>query len=101
MNRPSIKPRVKVVDLQNYLKNVSFDGLTGKEQFDSSGDPLSASYDIINFKRRSSEAHKNFPVGVWDIGAIPKLHTDASSLRWIYLPPASESSVHPNAYLAP
>ena len=88
MNRPSIKPRVKVVDLQNYLKNVSFDGLTGKEQFDSSGDPLSASYDIINFKRRSSEAHKNFPVGVWDIGAIPKLHTDGVQLAMDLSPPS-------------
>ena len=81
---PSIKPRVKVVDLQNYLKNVRFDGLTSKVQLGGSGDPLSASYDIINFKRRSSEAHK-----------------DASSLRWNYFPPASESSVHSNAYLAP
>ena len=88
---PSVKPRVKGVDLQKYLKSVSFDGLTGKVQFDSSGDPLSASYDIINFQRRSSGARKKFPVGVWDVETTPELQINSSSLRWNSFLSAPES----------
>ena len=81
---PSFQPTVKGSDLQRYLRNVSFDGLTGKVRFDSSGDPLSASYDIVNFQRGSStgKAHRKVLVGVWDKEATPKLQLDTSTLRW-------------------
>ena len=79
---PSVQPTVKGVDIQRHLRNVSFDGLTGKVRFDSSGDPLSASYDIINFQRKSSETHRKIPIGVWDMETTPKLQIDASRLRW-------------------
>ena len=88
---PSIQPTVKVVDLHKYLRNVTFNGLTGKVQFDSSGDPLSASYDIINFQRRTTEVRRKFSVGVWDIETTPKLQIDISSLRWNSLLSAPES----------
>ena len=83
-NCPSLQPTVKGRDLQEFLRNVSFDGLTGKVQFDSSGDPLSASYDIVNFQRGAStgKAHKKVLIGVWDKKTSPKLKINASSLRW-------------------
>ena len=63
---PSVQPTVKGRDLQKYLRNVRFDGLTGKVGFDSSGDPLSALYDIINFQLGSSEVHRK--ITVWTLG---------------------------------
>lgn len=81
---PSVQPFVKGSDVQKYLRNVSFDGLTGKIRFDSSGDPLSASYDIINFQRGSTmgKAHSKVMVGCWDKEATPKLQLNKSTLRW-------------------
>ena len=51
---PSVHPTIKGRDLHSYLRNVSFDGLTGKVRFDSFGDPFSASYSIMNFQCSSS-----------------------------------------------
>ena len=81
---PSVQPTVKGSDLQKYLRNVSFEGLTGKVSFDSSGDPLSASYDVINFQRESStdKGHRKVLVGVWDRDTRPNLQINASILRW-------------------
>ena len=81
---PSLQPAVKGSDLQKYLRNVSFNGLTGNVRFDSSGDPLSASYDIINFQRQSTTeiAHRKVLVGVWDKDANPRLKINTTSLRW-------------------
>lgn len=81
---PSLQPFVKGSDVQKYLRNVSFDGLTGKVQFDKNGDPLSASYDIVNFQRGSTaaEARGKVVVGCWDQGASPKLQLNKSTLRW-------------------
>lgn len=81
---PSLQPAVKGNDLQKYLRNVSFNGLTGNVRFDSSSDPLSASYDIINFQRQSTTeiAHRKVLVGVWDKDANPKLKINTTSLRW-------------------
>ena len=52
--------------------------------FDSSGDPLSATYDIVNFQRESStdKGHKKVLVGVWDKDTRPNLQINASILRW-------------------
>lgn len=81
---PSVQPTVKGSDLQRYLRNVSFNGLTGKIRFDSSGDPLSASYDIINFQRGAStaKAHRKVTVGVWDKATWSNLQLNASALQW-------------------
>ena len=81
---PSVQPTVKGSDLLQYLRNVSFDGLTGKIRFDSSGDPLSASYDIINFQRGPTigKALRKVTVGVWDKETWPQLKLNASSLQW-------------------
>ena len=80
----SKQPIVKGRDLQKYLRNVSFDGLTGKVQFDMFGDPLSASYDIINFRSRSTTegARKKIRTGVWDREGTPRLNLNVSGLQW-------------------
>ena len=81
---PSVQPTVKGSDLQKYLRNVSFNGLTGKVQFHGSGDPLAASYDILNFQREPSKhkALKKVSLGFWDKNIAPKLRINISSLKW-------------------
>ena len=81
---PLIKPNVRGSDLKKYLRNISFDGWTGKVRFDKFGDPLSASYDIINFQLDSTtgKARQNIWVGAWNKDATPKLKINMSRLRW-------------------
>ena len=81
---PQIHPTIKGSDVVKYLKNVSFDGLTGKIRFDNFGDPLAASYDIVNFQRglRREEAHKKVLVGFWDRETTPRLHLEEANLKW-------------------
>ena len=87
---PPVKPTVKGRDLEKYLRNISFDGLTGKVRFDKFGDPLSASYDIINFQLDSTTGRtlKYNRVGSWNKNTTPKLKIDLSRLRWrtLYTP---------------
>ena len=81
---PPVNPTVKGRDLEKYLRNVSFNGLTGKVRFDKFGDPLGASYVIINFQLDSTTdgARKNILVGAWDKQNTPKLKVDLSRLQW-------------------
>ena len=81
---PPVKPTVKGRDLEKYLRSISFDGLTGKVGFDEFGDPLTASYDIINYQLDSTTdaARKNILVGSWNKKNTPKLKVDLSRLRW-------------------
>ena len=81
---PPVKPTVKGRDLEKYLRNVSFNGLTGKVRFDKFGDPLGASYVIIKFQLDSTTdgARKNILVGAWDKQNTPKLKVDLSRLQW-------------------
>ena len=81
---PLIKPNVRGSDLKKYLRNISFDGWTGKVRFDKFGDPLSASYDIINFQLDSTtgKARQNIWIGAWNKDATPKLKINMSRLLW-------------------
>ena len=87
---PPVKPTVKGRDLEKYLRNISFDGLTGKVRFNEFGDPLTASYDIINFQLDSTTGRtlKYIRVGSWNKNTTPKLKIDLSRLRWrtLYTP---------------
>ena len=87
---PPVKPTVKGRDLEKYLRNISFDGLTGKVRFDKFGDPLTALYDIINFQLDSTtgKTRNNIRVGSWNKNMTPKLKIDLSRLRWrtLYTP---------------
>ena len=87
---PAVKPTVNGRDLEKYLRNISFDGLTGKVRFDKFGDPLTALYDIINFQLDSAtgKTRNNIRVGSWNKKMTPKLKIDLSRLRWrtLYTP---------------
>ena len=87
---PPVKPTVKGRDLEKYLKKISFDGMTGKVRFNKFGDPLTASYDIINFQLDSTTGRtlKHIRVGSWNKNTTPNLRVDLSRLRWrtLYTP---------------
>ena len=80
---PPVKPTVKGRDLVKYFRNISFDGLTGKVRFNKFGDPLTASYDIINFQLDSTTGRtlKHILVGSWNKNTTPKLKVDLSRQR--------------------
>ena len=78
----SVEPTVKGSDLTKYLRNVSFNGLTGKVRFDRFGDPLSASYDIVNFQQSKEKTLQRVIVGVWNNDTTPHLVINASNIRW-------------------
>ena len=81
---PSVHPTIKGRDLQKYIRNVSFDGLTGKVRFDRFGDPLSALYSIINIQRSSAREIRlrKVTIGTWNKDSTPKLKINTSNLRW-------------------
>ena len=56
--------RIKGDDLHFYMKNVSFQGLSGTVEFDKYGDPLEACYNILNFKS-VAEGFSDVFVGWW------------------------------------
>ncbi|CAH3020537.1 unnamed protein product [Porites evermanni] len=92
---PSVQPTIKGRDLQKYLRNVSFDGLTGKVRFDRFGDPFSALYSIINVQRSpATEARlRKVTIGTWNKDSTPKLKLNTSNLRWkTLLTPVSSCS---------
>ena len=81
---PSVEPTVKGSDLKKYLRNVSFNGLTGKVQFDSFGDPSSALYDVVNLQRgpSSDTGFSKVIVGVWNKETTPNLKINESKIQW-------------------
>lgn len=81
---PLANPTIKGRDLKKYLRNVSFDGSTEKVRFNRFGDPLSASYSIMNFQPSSAiGAHlRKVMVGTWNKDSTPELKINTSLLRW-------------------
>ena len=81
---PSVEPIVKGSDLKKYLRIVSCNGLTGKVQLDSFGDPSSALYDIVNLQRGAStdKGFRKVIVGVWKKETTPNLNINESKIRW-------------------
>lgn len=82
---PETYPSVRPLDVDLYLRNVSFQGLMGRVEFDESGDPLTSSYDIINFQGRfegATERHVKETVGSWSKSSKEKLHIDIDKVRW-------------------
>ena len=72
-------------DLELYLKNVSFEGLTGRVQFDEYGNPLTSSYDIINFHRDNRNRdgiHLKRLVGSWEGTRLKRLFINDSEIKW-------------------
>lgn len=65
---PYTYPSVQPLDVDLYLRNVSFQGSLGKVEFHESGNPLISSYDVINFQQRferSVAQRSKRTVGTW------------------------------------
>lgn len=87
---PQKRPFVRSSDVLLYLRNISFDGLTGRVEFDEYGDPLQAAYDFVSFQRPSvgntprNERHVKVKIGKWDANADPVITINASAIIWKY-----------------
>ena len=80
---------LRLIDLQaveRHLREVSFKGLTGNISFDSFGDPISSSYDIVHFQRgnaRLDERHTiKLVIGSWEKGREKPLRLDNKNIVW-------------------
>ncbi|KAL9974546.1 hypothetical protein ACROYT_G011594 [Oculina patagonica] len=73
---------IDTMKLPLYLRSVSFDGLTGRVQFDESGDAQAASYDIVNFQRGKlpGKRYEKVLVGSWMRNANPPLALESNVL---------------------
>ena len=82
---PDMHPSIQPLDVDLYLRNVSFEGLMGKVQFDESGNPLTSSYGVINFQRRHqkgvTEDFKQM-VGSWNKASKERLLIDVDKIKW-------------------
>ena len=74
--------KIKGDELHFYLRNVSFQGLTGTIEFDKNGDPLEASYDIVNFRSTGKGGFVDVLVGWWARKTTPRLHLNLSNITW-------------------
>jgi len=79
---PRVSPSIDTKSLPLYLQKVSFDGVTGRVQFDESGDVQTASYDIVNFQRGDlpGRRYKKVLVGSWRKNAKPQLSLESNVL---------------------
>ncbi|XP_068687159.1 metabotropic glutamate receptor 3-like [Montipora capricornis] len=72
--------------LESYLRRVDFKGQTGRISFDKFGDPVSASYDIIHFKRSNTRPDHHHPeklvIGSWERGRKPQLNLSTEDIFW-------------------
>ncbi|KAK3740950.1 hypothetical protein QZH41_017803, partial [Actinostola sp. cb2023] len=62
---PKTSPYINPEDLLEYIKNVSFQGVTGQVGFDKHGNPLSSSYDIIHLQNNSLNVFVKTKIGTW------------------------------------
>ena len=77
--------------LEQSLKNITFEGLTGTVRFDEFGNPSTSSYDIINFQlggieesseRKGEPVYLKKLVGTWDGMRTNKLSVEDDSIQW-------------------
>ena len=78
----SLEPK----EVEQYLHRVNFQGLTGRVSFDTFGDPVLSSYDIVHFPRSNAVSDRNHPVklviGSWEKGRKPQLQLNDTSIKW-------------------
>ncbi|KAK3723817.1 hypothetical protein QZH41_019485 [Actinostola sp. cb2023] len=76
----SLQPR----DLAAYMKNVSFQGLTGNVVFSDEGNPVHSFYDIVNFRPDiTNKKYSIVPVGSWEGSRdSEKLNINISLIEW-------------------
>ena len=78
---------VKLEDLNFYLKDVSFDGLMGKVEFDGMGDPIEASYEIFNFRLLENSTINDINIfaesaGTWNKSRETRLKIRPEAITW-------------------
>ncbi|XP_022778045.1 extracellular calcium-sensing receptor-like [Stylophora pistillata] len=78
---PSTHSIIKPEDIVVYLRNVSFDGITGRIQFTKTGDPFSSSYDIVNLQKRGYR-YATVEVGTWIGRKRNKLTINSTLIKW-------------------
>ena len=78
---PKSNSNIKPKDILSYIRKISFRGITGQVQFTKNGDPLSSSYDIVNFQKQG-ENYENVKVGTWRGGTHPKLTIKSKLVKW-------------------
>ena len=91
---PKLNANIKPEDMLLYLRNVSFRGITGQIGFTKNGDPLSSSYDIVNFQKKK-DRYENVKVGTWTGGTRVNLTMNSKAIKWCHeesQPPMSTCS---------
>ena len=83
---PDLLPSVDPQEVERFLRTVDFQGLTGKVRFDSFGDPVSSSYDIVHFKPSntlSQDRHTvKIVIGSWEKGRNPQMKLNDKNIKW-------------------
>ena len=83
---PDFLPRVDTQEVERHLRTVDFQGLTGRVSFDSFGDPVSSSYDIVHFRPSntlSQDRHTvKIVIGSWEKGRNPQLKLNDTRIKW-------------------
>ena len=79
---PQTKPFVRSSDVFLYLRNVSFQGITGRIGFDENGDPLQAVYDFVSFQRNIDGNYVKMKIGFWEAKGNPMLEINGSLIKW-------------------
>lgn len=80
---PPTSPSINPLHVLWYLRNVSFDGITGRIQFDEHGDPYSSSYDIISFQQNGGVGrHNKVKVGDWFKNRSSRLKIFDGAIAW-------------------
>ncbi|XP_078356858.1 extracellular calcium-sensing receptor-like [Oculina patagonica] len=78
---PNTNSITKPEDTLVYLRNVRFQGITGKIQFTKNGDPFSSHYDIVNFQKQGQH-YANVKVGTWTGGSSNNLTINSELIKW-------------------
>ena len=81
---PETWPTVRAQDLHPYLRETNFEGFTGNVRFDQFGDPVSASYDIVNLRKETENQNDiSFVwVGDWKKTREPSLSLGNIKVKW-------------------
>ena len=81
---PETWPTVRAQDLHPYLRETNFDGFTGDVRFDQFGDPVSASYDIVNLRKdaENPEDRSKVRIGQWNGTKKPRLRIGNIEIKW-------------------
>ena len=79
---PQTHPFVRSSDVFLYLRNVSFQGITGRIQFDENGDPSQALYDFVSFQKNLDSKYVKMKIGAWDANSNPAIQINPSAIKW-------------------